>query len=161
MERSFITNFLVLTAILFTCFHYCTVPYHIMKDIAYSLSSYTLISFVTWKVFFIYNKFIFQIHPFCNCEQTKLVQNPAWRSDKAVCSPLKVTSFLSVHRTCSMKKWKQKPWVHVTLIMKYSTFHLYTTDSKWKLLPCDHYSVTHTKCADDFSLVPSRYLSVS
>lgn len=96
----------------------------------------------------------------CHCEQTTFkVQNPLWMSEKAACLALKVARFLRVHRTSRIKKLRQRHGTPVALIMKYGAFHLYIIDSKWKLLPCDHFSVTHMKCVDDLHLVPSTYLS--
>lgn len=98
---------------------------------------------------------------FCHCEQTTFkVQISLWISERAACLALEVTRFLRVHRTSRIQKWRQRPGTPVALIMKYSAFHLCITDSKWKLLPCDRYSVTHMKCVDDLHLVLSRYLSV-
>lgn len=98
---------------------------------------------------------------FCHCEETTFkVQNPSWMSEKAACLALKVTRFLRVHRTSRIQKWRRRPGTPVALIMKYGALHLCITDSKWKLLPRDGYSVTHMKCLDDLHLVPSRYLSV-
>lgn len=69
-KRLFIIIILIFTAVLFTCFQYCLVSYHIMKTTTYSLC-YTLVSFVPVEVFFVHNKkILFQMHHFCYCEQT-------------------------------------------------------------------------------------------
>lgn len=143
--------------VLFTCFHYSIVSYHIM-NIAYSLSSYTLVSFALWKIFFIHNKFVFQMHLLFNSDQAIFnVQYSFWGLEKAACSALQVTRFLRVHRTSRMKKWKQRTAMHVALMVKYGALHLSITDSEWKLPPCDPCSVTHMKCVGDLHLAPGRY----